>query len=71
MAIKFAEDIVKEIEERGPIYVPDGYVTGEAFEEWLYEDIAMEDNCLSNLNDLIITTNICENVYVESYGEAA
>lgn len=38
MEIKYAENIIKEIEKRGTIVVPDGYVTGEAYEEWLYED---------------------------------
>ena len=37
MAIKFADEIVKEIRERGSIEVPKGYFTGEAFEEWLYK----------------------------------
>lgn len=71
MAIKFAEDIIKEIEERGSITVPRGYVTGEAFEEWLYEDIAMEANGINSLCELMITARICENEYNESYGEAA
>lgn len=35
MAIKYANEIVKEIEERGEIQVPDGCVTGEEFEKWL------------------------------------
>lgn len=38
MATKFADEIVKEIRERGSIEVPEGYFTGEAFEEWLYKD---------------------------------
>jgi len=37
MKIKFAEDIVKEIESRGQIGVPEGCVTGDDYEEWLYE----------------------------------
>ena len=36
--IKMAKDIIKDIENRGQISVPDGYITGEAFEKWLYED---------------------------------
>lgn len=35
MSIKYADEIVKEIEERGQIQVPNGYVTGEEFEKWL------------------------------------
>ena len=38
MAIKFAGQIIEEIEKRGPITVSSGYVTGEAFEEWLMHD---------------------------------
>lgn len=36
--IKTAEDIIREIEQRGTIHVPDNCVTGESFEEWLYEE---------------------------------
>lgn len=36
--IKYAEDIVKEIDERGTIKIPDNCVTGEEFEKWLYEE---------------------------------
>ena len=39
MNIKLAEDIVKEMEERGAITVPQGCVTGEAFEEWLWDEV--------------------------------
>lgn len=39
MNIKLAEDIVKEMEERGVITVPQGCVTGEDFEEWLCEEV--------------------------------
>lgn len=39
MDIKLAEDIVKEMEERGVITVPQGCVTGEDFEEWLCEEV--------------------------------
>lgn len=42
MGIKFAMDIIKEIEKRGSITVPKGYVTGEAYEEWLYEEDVMD-----------------------------
>ena len=37
MSIKFADEIAKEIKERGQIQVPDGCVTGEEFEKWLRE----------------------------------
>ena len=38
MGIKFAKDVVKQIRERGAIEIPDGCVTGEAFERWLCEE---------------------------------
>lgn len=36
--IKYAEDIVKEINERSTVKNPDNCVTGEEFEKWLYEE---------------------------------
>lgn len=41
IAIKFAKEIVKEIQKRGSIKVPEGAVTGEAFEEWLRREEIM------------------------------
>jgi len=38
MKIKFADEIVKEMRERGDICVPNGSITGEDFEKWLYEE---------------------------------
>lgn len=35
MAIKYVTEIAKELEERGEIQIPEGYITGEAFEKWL------------------------------------
>lgn len=46
MGIKFAMDIIKEIEKRGQITVPSGYVTGEVYEEWLYDDLDEEQNAV-------------------------
>ena len=37
MSIKYADEIIEEIEERGPIQVPDNCVTGEAFDQWLID----------------------------------
>lgn len=47
MGIKFAIDIVEEIEKRGSITVPIGYVTGETYEEWLYKN-PTENELLQN-----------------------
>ena len=35
MAIKYANEIAKEIKERGEIQVPECCVIGEEFEKWL------------------------------------
>lgn len=44
MAIKFAEDIIKEIQKRGSVIIPEEYVTGEDFEEWLYKETIWIEN---------------------------
>lgn len=54
MAIQFAKDIVKQIEERGPITVSEDCVTGEAFERWLIEEnssISEDDWINVNMNE--------------------
>lgn len=78
MAIKFAEDIVKEIQERGSVKVPEGYVTGEDFEEWLYKEMICIENIDVRNNDMDINeTNIAMlafaglDFFSENYGEAA
>ena len=38
MSIKYADDIIKEINNRGTIQIPENSATGEEFEKWLYED---------------------------------
>jgi len=38
MNIKFADEIVKEMEERGPIQMPENSINGEEYEKWLYEE---------------------------------
>lgn len=45
--IKFAVEIVEDIKKRGNIEVPEGYVTGESFEKWLYErrEYVNSDKC--------------------------
>ena len=69
MAIKYADTIINEIKERGPIITSETSVNGEEFEKWLYgEDIA--EYCFVTIERMIspITT---ENEYVEFYGDAA
>lgn len=36
MAIKYADKIINEIKERGPIITSETSVNGEEFEKWLY-----------------------------------
>lgn len=59
--IKYENEIVMEIKERGQIQVPNGCVTGEKFEKWLRdkniniarEEIAEDCKCiLDMLNDV-------------------
>lgn len=73
MAVKFADEIVKEIRERGSIEVPEGYFTGEAFEEWLYkEEIHVElSNSMDIRKDIILSSFEGLNFFSENYGEAA
>lgn len=35
MSLKLANEIAKDIKDRGKIQIPDGYVNGEEFEKWL------------------------------------
>ena len=36
MAIKYADTIINEIQERGPIITSETSVNGEEFEKWIY-----------------------------------
>ena len=40
MPIKYADKIIKEIKERGPIKIPDNCATGEEFEKYLREGVS-------------------------------
>lgn len=75
MAIKFADEIVKEIRERGSIEGPKGYFTGEVFEEWLYKGKEKDFFELSDSTEIRIKTTISVstrlNLFTENYGEAA
>lgn len=51
MSIKFADEIAKEIKERGQIQDPDGCVTGESYEEWLYDKAVNICEIFSNQYD--------------------
>jgi len=42
MNIKFAKEIIKEVEERKPIKTSDKCVNGEEFEKWIHEDLTTE-----------------------------
>ena len=50
MSVKFADEIVKEIKELGQIQT-DGYVTGESYEEWLYDKAVNIGEIFSNQYD--------------------
>lgn len=44
MSIKFADDIIKEIINRGEISVKNNCVTGEEFEKWLRREKEVNGN---------------------------
>ena len=44
MPIKFADDIIKEIINRGKIFVKNNCVTGEQFEKWLRRENKVNGN---------------------------
>lgn len=75
MAVKFADEIVKEIQARGSIMVPEGYVTGEEFENWLYYEEEIHFEISDNMNmckgNAIMPASVGLNFFLESYGEAA
>lgn len=52
MCIKFAMEIINEIEKRGSITVPTGYVVGEPYEEWLYKESNREENIMGESDSL-------------------
>ncbi len=74
MAFKFFKQIIKEMDERGPIQVPNGYVTGEEFEKWLMEDFYCDFVKVSPAKTKVMVNDnkgVDNNGFYENYGEAA
>ncbi len=76
MAIKFANELVKEIRKNGGAKVSEGYITGEAFENWLYEKnetISIKNPNVKNIcvKDAIMPVFTELDFFPENYGEAA
>lgn len=69
MAIKYADTIINEIKERGPIITSETSVNGEEFEKWLYGEEAAEDYFA--VKERMISPITTENEYIEFYGDAA
>ena len=69
MAIKYADTIINEIKERGPIITSDTSVNGEEFEKWLYWEETAED-CFV-VKERMISPITTENEYVEFYVDEA
>lgn len=44
MAIKFANEIITEIKNRGPIKIPNNNLTGNEFENWLRKNYKHNKN---------------------------
>lgn len=64
MSIKYANDIIEEIKKRGPISVPYGFVTGEEFEKWLYENSNSLEDEVNELYKLITKILIKRNLLI-------
>lgn len=72
MNIKFADEIVKDMDARGRICVPAGYVTGEAFERWMYGGIVETyDGFEKHVFNSVLCIKKSNNEYNENYGDAA
>lgn len=59
MSIKYADDIIKEINNRGTIQIPENSATGEEFEKWLYED-NMDDKEIKSEEHMIDARTKCK-----------
>ena len=61
MGIKFANEIIKEIVDRGKIYIPPGFVTGKNYEESIYEEekenVKMEKKKFTETIPVVINAN--------------
>lgn len=44
--MKYAKDIIEEIEKRGPISIPDGCFSDESFEKWMHSGSDKLEICL-------------------------
>lgn len=64
MSIKYANDIIEEIKKRGSILVPYGFVTGEEFEKWLYENSSSLEDEVNELYRLITKILIKRNLLI-------
>lgn len=78
MKIKYAKDIAKEIRERGSVQVPEGCITGDAFEEWLRDRsnfkmgiIEQAKELRTIANNLSIGHNIPISLAIERFRQAA
>ena len=69
MAIKYASEIIKEIELRGSISISTTSANGEEFEKWLYEEDNMNDFWCKK--EKMINLDANEKEYGEFYGDAA
>ena len=53
MNIKFANEIVEDMNSRGRISVPEGYVTGEEFEKWMCAVVEQVDTQLQEYREKV------------------
>ncbi|MCR5102563.1 MAG: hypothetical protein K6B41_14545 [Butyrivibrio sp.] len=40
--MKYSDEIVKQMDDRGPVEIPDGCFASEEFDEWMY---GSDDDC--------------------------
>ncbi len=62
MRVKYAKDIIKEIQARGSIQVLEGYITGEAFEEWLEGKERFEMSISEQVKELRETAELFDKI---------
>ncbi len=69
--MRYAEDIIREINERGPINIPDNCYASDGFDRWMYGNDDCNDNLIWNENNYSYTENDEYEVFNTNYGDAA
>jgi hypothetical protein len=70
--MRYANEIANEIEKRGPVTIPEGCMTGEEFDMWLYgneDDYAVGKNVWHQYEIIEVNDDLFQ--YAIEFGEAA